>query len=157
MRIGTNSLFKMSRAGDSRGKLSPARGRAAEYWGESNVASDRWVLSNGIPERAAAWRRASSASFRRNLDAFADGINAYAQANPGKIDPKVAVVLPLSGVDIMAHAHRLMNYIYIAPEEKTIAPIDRIVAGTAVHCPRGAIINSASRDPAEAHLPGNWI
>ncbi len=43
--------------------------------------------------------------FRRNLDAFAQGINDYAKANPGKIDPKIAVVLPVSGIDVMAHSH----------------------------------------------------
>jgi acyl-homoserine-lactone acylase len=100
------------------------RGRAAEYWGESQASSDRWVLSNGIPERAVKWYRASSLSFRKNLDAFAAGINDYAKANPGKIDPAVAVVLPVTGVDVMGHAHRLMNYIYIAPQEKTTGGTD---------------------------------
>ena len=29
-----------------------SRGRAAEYWGEENLALDRWVRVNGVPERA---------------------------------------------------------------------------------------------------------
>ena len=98
-----------------------SRGRAAEYWGPEFADSDRWLIANGVPERAAAWYRASTPQFRKNLDAFADGINAYAKANPGKIDPKIAVVLPVSGVDVMAHAHRLMNYIYVAPMERTMS------------------------------------
>lgn len=97
-----------------------ARGRAAEYWGESFADSDRWMLANDVPRRAGAWYRAETAPFRANLDAFAEGINAYAKAHPDKIDPAVAVVLPVSGVDVMAHAHRLMNYIYIAPRERTM-------------------------------------
>ena len=97
-----------------------ARGRAAEYWGPEFADSDRWLLSNDVPARALAWHRASTPQFRRNLDAFAEGINAYAEAHPGKIDPKIAVVLPVSGVDVMAHAHRLMNYIYVAPMERTM-------------------------------------
>jgi acyl-homoserine-lactone acylase len=98
-----------------------ARGRAAEYWGAEFADSDRWLIANGVPERAAAWYRASTPQFRKNLDAFAAGINAYAKANPGKIDPKIAVVLPVSGVDVMAHAHRLMNYIYVAPMDRTMS------------------------------------
>ncbi len=96
-----------------------ARGRAAEYWGESFADSDRWLLANDVPRRAASWYRAETAQFRANLDAFAEGINAYAKAHPDKIDPAVKVVLPVNGVDVVAHAHRLMNYIYIAPREKT--------------------------------------
>src|SRR5580692_3828266 len=34
-----------------------ARGRAAEYWGDHYAASDRWVWTNGIPDRAAAWQK----------------------------------------------------------------------------------------------------
>ncbi|UAL09247.1 penicillin acylase family protein [Caulobacter segnis] len=97
-----------------------ARGRAAEYWGESFADSDRWLLANDVPRRAASWYRAESAQFRANLDAFAEGINAYAKAHPDKIDPAVKVVLPVTGVDVMAHAHRLMQFIYIAPREKTL-------------------------------------
>lgn len=97
-----------------------SRGRAAEYWGPEFAASDRWLIANDVPARALAWYRASTSQFRKNLDAFAAGINDYAKANPGKIDPKVAVVLPVSGVDVMAHSHRLMNYIYIAPMERTM-------------------------------------
>jgi acyl-homoserine-lactone acylase len=92
-----------------------ARGRAAEYWGESEVESDKWVLANDVYERATAWYKAEPAQFRADLDAFAAGMNAYAKAHPDKIDPAIARVLPISGVDVMAHAHRLMNYIYVSP------------------------------------------
>jgi acyl-homoserine lactone acylase PvdQ len=29
-----------------------ARGRAAQYWGEKYLESDRWVQTMGVPERA---------------------------------------------------------------------------------------------------------
>lgn len=97
-----------------------ARGRAAEYWGgTANVEADKWILSNSVPERAAQWYRQQPAQFRKNLDAYAEGINAYAKAHPDKLDPAVRQVLPVSGVDVMAHAHRLMQYIYIAPQART--------------------------------------
>src|SRR5918999_1057220 len=44
-----------------------ARGRAAEYWGEQYLESDRYVRTMGIPERAAQWYTAQSPRFRRNL------------------------------------------------------------------------------------------
>ena len=97
-----------------------ARGRGAEYWGEDYLATDLWLLGNGAPERAKTWYAAQTPQFRENLDAFADGINAYATAHPNKIDADVAQVLPVSGVDVIAHAHRLMNFIYVASPSRTI-------------------------------------
>ena len=97
-----------------------ARGRAAEYWGASGVESDKWVIANGIYERAKAWYAKEPASFRANLDAFAAGMNAYAKAHPEALDPSVRAGLPITGVDVMAHAHRLMNYIYVAPQARTM-------------------------------------
>lgn len=97
-----------------------ARGRAAEYWGAAEVESDKWVIANGIYERAKAWYAQEPASFRANLDAFAEGMNAYAKAHPEKLDPSVLQVFPISGVDVMAHGHRLMNYVYVAPQGRTM-------------------------------------
>lgn len=97
-----------------------ARGRAAEYWGEAEIESDKWVLANGIYERAEAWYAREPASFRANLDAFAEGMNAYAKAHPEALGPSVRQVLPIRGVDVMAHAHRLMNFVYVAPQARTL-------------------------------------
>jgi acyl-homoserine-lactone acylase len=91
-----------------------ARGRGAEYWGTGYEQTTRWLLINGVPERARRWYRAQTAEFRGYLDAFARGINDYARAHPDAIDPAVRVVLPVSGIDVVAHAHRLMNFIYVA-------------------------------------------
>ncbi len=41
-------------------------------------------------------------------------MNDYAAAHPDAIEPDVRVVLPVTGVDVVAHAHRLMNFIYVA-------------------------------------------
>ncbi len=32
-----------------------ARGRAAEYYGAAEVRSDKWVIANGVYERATRW------------------------------------------------------------------------------------------------------
>lgn len=102
-----------------------ARGKAAEYWGASFVDGDKWVLSNGVDERAAVWYQQQTPKFRADLDAFAAGINAYAEQHGDALDPAVRVVLPVTGIDVVAHAHRLMNYIYIAPPGKVASkPVD---------------------------------
>ncbi len=78
-----------------------SRGRAAEYWGPSNLELDRWVQLNGVPERAKAWYDAQNPTFRSYLDAFARGINDFAKAHPEAIDADERVVLPVSGVDVV--------------------------------------------------------
>ena len=90
-----------------------ARGRAAQYWGEEYVESDQWVLTMGVPDRARAWYAAQSPAFRSYLDAFASGINAYAQAHADLIDDSVEVVLPVKGEDILAHLQRVLNFTFI--------------------------------------------
>ena len=66
-----------------------AQGRAAEYWGDEYVQSDRWVLANAIHERAAKWYGQQTPQFRKDLDAFAAGMTASARANAANIDPDV--------------------------------------------------------------------
>ncbi|MBV1835562.1 penicillin acylase family protein, partial [Novacetimonas pomaceti] len=97
-----------------------ARGRAAEYWGEKEEESDRWVLGNGVYKRASEFYHHQPASFRKDLDAFAQGINDYAASHPADIADDVKAVLPVSGIDVVAHGLRLMNYVYIAEERKML-------------------------------------
>lgn len=101
-----------------------ARGRGAEYWGPTEIESDKWVVSNGIYERSKVWYQAQPAQFRADLDAFAAGMTAYGKDHPDKIDPAIRQVLPITGVDVVAHAHRLMNYIYVAPQARTTGAND---------------------------------
>lgn len=97
-----------------------ARGRGAEYWGEDYYESDRWVRTMGIPERAADWYEAQSPEFRDNLDAFAAGINAYAEAHGDRLSPDLLSVLPVSAQDILAHSQQLLHFTFIVnPNEIT--------------------------------------
>ena len=95
-----------------------ARGRAAEYWGEDYRDSDQWVRTMGIPERAADWYTAQSPAFRSYLDAFAAGINAYAEAHRDLIDPAFSEVLPITATDILAHGQRVLHFTFVVnPDE----------------------------------------
>jgi acyl-homoserine-lactone acylase len=90
-----------------------ARGRAAEYWGESELESDRWVHTVGIPRRAREWYEAQTPEFRRLLDAFAEGVNAYVKAHPDQIADEVEVVSPVDGVDVLAHVQRVIHFTFV--------------------------------------------
>ncbi|MGY6770892.1 penicillin acylase family protein [Komagataeibacter sp. NFXK3] len=106
-----------------------ARGRAAEYWGKTEEESDRWVRGNGVYERARTFYARQTPGFRRDLDAFARGINDYAARHPADIADDVRAVLPVSGVDVVAHGLRLMNYVYIAEERKMLGDAPERRAG----------------------------
>lgn len=101
-----------------------ARGRGAEYWGAEYEDTTLWMLTNGVPERAARWYRQQDPAFRRYLDAFAKGINDYARAHPEAIDASVKPVLPVNGIDVVGHAHRLMNFIYVASPGRALGEGD---------------------------------
>ncbi|HEY2049577.1 MAG TPA: penicillin acylase family protein, partial [Caulobacteraceae bacterium] len=92
------------------------RGRAAEYFGAGELDSDRWMAINDVPGRAQAWLAAQTPAFRENLEAFANGMNAYAKAHPEALSEEARRVLPIKTVDVVGYAHRLFQYVYIAPE-----------------------------------------
>ncbi|MEH2264047.1 acylase [Nostoc sp.] len=101
------------------------RGRAAEYWGDKYLDSDRWVLTMGVPERARSWYWAQSPTFRSYLDAFASGINAYAQEHSDLIDDSVEVVLPVKAEDVLAHLMRVIYFTFIVdPDQVASVGID---------------------------------
>ena len=95
-----------------------SRGRAAEYWGGTRLALDRWVRLNGVPERAKIWYEAQDPTFRKYLDAFARGINDFSKAHPDSIAGEYKVVLPVSGVDVVGHCLRAVHYGYMGSIER---------------------------------------
>lgn len=90
-----------------------ARGRAAEYWGEDYVESDKWVLTMGVPKRATDWYKAQSSAFRSYINAFATGINTYAKEHADLIDDEVEVVLPVRPEDVLAHLQRVLLFTFV--------------------------------------------
>lgn len=95
-----------------------SRGRAAEYWGPTHLALDRWVQLNEVPERAKTWYDAQNPTFRKYMDEFARGINDYVKAHPDAIAAEYRVVLPVSGVDVIGHSLRAVHYMYMGSMER---------------------------------------
>src|SRR5437762_2528365 len=113
-----------------------SRGRAAEYWGPSNLELDRWVQLNGVPGRAQAWYDAQDPTFRSYLDAFARGINDFAEAHPEAIDADTRLVLPVSGVDVFGHPLRAVHYGYMASRERMEREVNALIRGAGVRAER---------------------
>ncbi|MEE8349571.1 MAG: acylase [Acidobacteriota bacterium] len=90
-----------------------ARGRGAEYWGERYLAGDQWVRTMGVPARARDWYSDQDNTWQRNLDAFAEGINAYAQEHPDQITDQFKNVLPVDGIDVLAHSQRVILFYFV--------------------------------------------
>ena len=109
-----------------------SRGRAAEYWGPTNLELDRWVQLNGVPERAKAWYEAQDPTFRKYLDAFAAGINDYAKANPQTIGDEYKQVLPVSGIDVVGHSLRAVHYMYMGSRERMQREVNAALRGASV-------------------------
>lgn len=90
-----------------------ARGKAAAYWGEKYLDSDKWVLTMDVPSRASAWYQQQNATWKNYLDAFAGGINDYAKKHSDLIDDQLKVVLPVTGEDVLAHLQRALHFTYV--------------------------------------------
>src|SRR5262252_6095112 len=95
-----------------------ARGRGAEFYGESYLEADRWVRTNGIPERAREWAKGQSSEFGPLIVAFVAGLNAWASAHQGDLSPAAKGVLPVTVDDVYAHCLRVIHYDWIVNPSK---------------------------------------
>lgn len=94
-----------------------SRGKAAEYWGKEYLLSDRKILLFDLPAVASSAYSRMKPEYRSYLDAFAAGINKYASENPGVIDEKLRMVLPVSPTDVLSHTIRVIYLEFIAAED----------------------------------------
>jgi acyl-homoserine-lactone acylase len=81
-----------------------SRARGAEYWGAHNLDADRWLQTVRLPAYARQALDDQTPEVRQYIEAFADGINAYARAHPDAIIDSVRVVLPVTAADVMAQS-----------------------------------------------------
>ena len=132
-----------------------ARGRAAEYWGESYLDGDRYVWTMGVPGRATEWLGQQDDEIRGFLEAYVSGINDYAATHPEAIADDAEIVLPVTAEDALAHTQRILHFTFVSnPGEIRGARRSLEAAGSnawAVGPPMSA--TSKSLLVANPHLP----
>jgi acyl-homoserine-lactone acylase len=94
-----------------------SRGRAAEYWGEEYLDSDKLIHKLGHPEMAASQWEQQEPQTRQILTAFVDGMNAYARQHPEAITDDKQLVLPLSVIDVNLHSLFVVNTRFVGARE----------------------------------------
>jgi acyl-homoserine-lactone acylase len=104
-----------------------ARGRAAEFYGEEYLDEDRWVRTNGIPERAREWAAQQSPEFAPLLQAFAEGLNARAHELIESLTAGARAVLPLTVEDILAHGMRVIHFGWLINADSVETRVDGLI------------------------------
>lgn len=144
-----------------------SRGRAAEYFGPEYLAGDKWVWTNSVPQRSAQWLARQTPQFRGYLEAFAKGINDYCARHPGEISLEAKRVLPVTALDPLEHAHRIVNFTYIG-SPRLAQPAPRRTAQNFLDTPEAIGSNAWAIAPKHTanghalllgnpHLPwGDW-
>ena len=102
-----------------------ARGRGAEFYGEEYLESDRWVRTNGIPERAKQWATQQSPEFSPLLAAFTDGLNAWGREHSDSLSAPAKAAFPLKVEDVLAHGLRVIHYDWLVSASKVEARVKR--------------------------------
>ena len=95
-----------------------ARGRAAEFYGERYLDSDRWVRINGIPERAKQWAAQQSPEFSPLLAAFVQGLNAWGEEHSDSLSVAAKSAFPFKVEDVLAHGLRVVHYDWLVNPSK---------------------------------------
>ena len=91
-----------------------ARGRAAEYWGNNYLQGDEIVQKLNLAQVAEKIYAVQHPEYKNYLDAFVNGINAYAKAHPEAISEKYKQVLPVRAQDVIAHTINILAVDFIA-------------------------------------------
>lgn len=102
-----------------------SRGRAAEFYGEEYLESDKWVRVNGIPERAKQWAAQQSPEFAPLLASFVDGLNAWGKEHNDSLSPAARAAFPFRPEDVLAHGLRVIHYDWLVNASKVDARVKR--------------------------------
>ena len=100
-----------------------ARGQGAEYFGEKHLQSDQWVHTHNVVERSREWMEKQDSDIRKMLEAYTDGINAYAKAYPDEIDDMHQLILPARPEDCLSHFQRVILFHFVtSPQDVNFDP-----------------------------------
>lgn len=102
-----------------------ARGRGAEFYGEQYLDSDRWVRTNGIPERAKRWASQQTPEFAPLLAAFVEGLNAWGREHHDSMSAAAQSAFPIRVEDVLAHGLRVIHYDWLVSASKVDARVKR--------------------------------
>ena len=102
-----------------------SRGRAAEFYGEEYLESDKWVRVNGIPERGKQWAAQQSAEFAPLLAAFVDGLNQWGSEHASTLSPAAKAAFPFQPEDVLAHGLRVIHYDWLVSAAKVETRVKR--------------------------------
>ncbi len=106
--------------------MGQARGRGAEYWGESYRATDELLWRLGLPQSLPALYAAQAPEQQRQLNAFAQAINDYAAAHPALIDDEMERALPVTALDVLGHMQRVWHVTFVMGGE--LGRLDGVLA-----------------------------
>ncbi len=104
------------------------RGRGSEFYGEQYLDADRWVRTNGIPARAKEWEKGQTPEFGPLIEAFVQGLNAWAAEHAGDLSPAAKSVVPVTVSDVYAHCLRVIHYDWIINPAKLESRLNRAAA-----------------------------
>jgi acyl-homoserine-lactone acylase len=90
-----------------------ARGRAAEYWGDEFLESDKYLRTLGLPELASKWTAAQNPENRELLESFVRGMNDYLANHSKEILDDLKTVPPVGMEDVMAHVIRTIHFTFL--------------------------------------------
>lgn len=91
-----------------------ARGKGAEYWGQTKLQNDILIHTLGFDALADEWEKNQDPLGKSIYSSFVKGMNAYAEAHPEAVDDKNKVVLPLTTKDPIMHSMYVIFSRFIA-------------------------------------------
>lgn len=137
--------------------MGEARARSAEYWGR-DLERDQQLHQLGLIDAADRAFKNLSGEDRVVVEAFAKGINAYAEKHPDAIGEQYKVVLPVLPEDIIYHSTRVFYYEFLV--NRNLRTAERWTPGSNAWAVNGSKTASGnSMLLANPHLPWSdfWL
>ena len=94
-----------------------ARGKGAEYWGKDFLETDVLIHTMGFPEIAEKWTEEQDPTLKNLLEAYVDGLNAYAEAHLNEFEEEKKIVLPFQPEDVNLHALYVVYTSFVGGQE----------------------------------------